>query len=360
VSSDDDWFERAFADDASADESERTAESDEATDPDDPVDAGRAADSTTSTDSPFDPPDGEGDQNARSPFEEDFSEAFNSAPAPDGVFEDDGSAAGPGMAPNGQADATAFDGQEGVGFSSAEFNEEEFDSDLDRLDIGIEGLDDMILGGVPTRSLIATIGSAGTGKTTVGMQFLHTGLQQGDRGVYITLEESRSRVLSTAAEKGWDFRGYEADGSLAVVDLDPVEMANSLASIRNDLTRLIEEFDAERLVLDSVSLLEMMYDHPARRRSEVFQFTRALKQAGVTTLVTSEASDADPFASRHGIIEYLADAVFILQYVRSDSFQETRLAIEIQKIRDANHSRQPKPYEITNDGISVHQQANLF
>jgi KaiC domain protein len=356
VSSDDDWFERAFADDA--DEGERTAESDESTESDDPADAGRASDSAA--DSPFDPPDANGDQDARSPFEEDFSEAFDSAPMPDGVFEDDGSAVGPGMAPNGQTEPAAFGTQEDVEFSSAEFSEEDLDSDLDRLDIGIEGLDNMILGGVPTRSLIATIGSAGTGKTTVGMQFLHTGLQQGERGVYITLEESRDRVLSTAVEKGWDFRGYEADGSLAVVDLDPVEMANSLASIRNDLTRLIEEFDAERLVLDSVSLLEMMYDHPARRRSEVFQFTRALKRAGVTTLVTSEASDADPFASRHGIIEYLADAVFILQYVRSNSFQETRLAIEIQKIRDANHSRQPKPYEITNDGISVHQQANLF
>jgi KaiC domain protein len=192
------------------------------------------------------------------------------------------------------------------------------------------------------------------------MQFLNTALANDERAVYISLEESRQRVLDTAEEKGWEFRRYEREGSLAVVDLDPVEMANSLASIRNDLTRLISDFGAGRLVLDSVSLLEMMYDHPARRRSEVFQFTRALKEAGVTTLVTSEASDTDPFASRHGIIEYLADAVLILQYVRSNNFQETRLAIEIQKIRDANHSRQPKPYEITSDGISVHQQANLF
>jgi KaiC domain protein len=192
------------------------------------------------------------------------------------------------------------------------------------------------------------------------MQFLNTALKNDERAVYISLEESRQRVLDTAEEKGWDFRRYEEEGSLAVVDLDPVEMANSLASIRNDLTRLINDFGAERLVLDSVSLLEMMYDHPARRRSEVFQFTRALKEAGVTTLVTSEASDTDPFASRYGIIEYLSDAVLILQYVRSSNFQETRLAIEIQKIRDANHSRQPKPYEITSEGISVHQQANLF
>ena len=61
----------------------------------------------------------------------------------------------------------------------------------------------------------------------------------------------------------------------------------------------------------------------------------------------------------HGIIEYLTDGVFVLQYVRSE-FRETRLAVEIQKIRNANHSRETKPYEITSEGISVYQQANIF
>ena len=146
---------------------------------------------------------------------------------------------------------------------------------------------------------------------------------------------------------------------LAVVDLDPIEMANSLTSIRGDLPRLVDAFGADRLVLDSVSLLEMMYDNQAERRTEIFDFTRSLKQAGVTTMLTSEASEGNPYASRHGIIEYLTDGVFVLQYVRSE-FRETRLAVEIQKIRNANHSRETKPYEITSEGISVYQQANIF
>ncbi len=137
-------------------------------------------------------------------------------------------------------------------------------------------------------------------------------------------------------------------------------MTNSLASIRNELPRLIENFGASRLVLDSVSLLEMMYDDRAKRRNEIYDFTAALKEAGVTTLLTSEAAEDTPYASRHGIVEYLTDAVFVMQYVRPDDFRETRLAIEIQKIRDANHSREKKPYELTDDGISVYQQANLF
>ena len=252
--------------------------------------------------------------------------------------------------------AAAFDAGGGVG--GTEF-EEEFDSDIPRVDVGIEGLDEMVQGGIPERSLLVTIGAAGTGKTTFGLQFLRRGLESGEKGVYITLEESYDAVVEAADEKGWDFGTHVENEDLAIVDLDPVEMANSLTSIRGDLPRLVSDFGADRLVLDSVSLLEMMYDDQAERRTEIFDFTKALKQAGVTTMLTSEAREGNPYASRHGIIEYLTDGVFILQYVRSE-FRETRLAVEIQKIRNANHSRETKPYEITSDGISVYQQANIF
>jgi KaiC domain protein len=249
----------------------------------------------------------------------------------------------------------AFD----AGGGGAEEFDEEFESDIPRVDIGIEGLDEMVQGGVPERSLLVVMGAAGTGKTTFGLQFLQHGLANGERGIFIALEETREAVLDAATEKGWPFDDYIQDGDLTIVDLDPVEMANSLSSIRSDLPRLVEEFGAERLVLDSVSLLEMMYDDQAERRTEVFDFTKSLKRSGVTTMLTSEASQDNPYASRHGIIEYLTDAVFVLQYVRSE-FRETRLAVEIQKIRNANHSRETKPYEITSSGISVYQQANIF
>ncbi|KTG09330.1 circadian clock protein KaiC [Haloprofundus marisrubri] len=251
-------------------------------------------------------------------------------------------------------------GDDGFGPGGDDFDEESLDSDIDRVKIGIDGLDEMILGGIPKRSLMVAIGSAGTGKTTFGLQFLDEALRDDGRAVFITLEQSREAVLSTAEEKGWPFRRYVEEDRLAVVELDPVEMANSLASIRNDLPELIEEFGADRLVLDSVSLLEMMYDHPSKRRSEVFDFARSLKEVGVTTMLTSEAREDSPYTSKHGIVEYLTDAVFVLQYVRPSNFRETRLAIEIQKIRDANHSRETKPYEITQSGISVYRQANIF
>ena len=301
--SDDDWFER---------DGDRT-----------PVD-----------DSPFDDDSTDG---ALSPFDEDqlddelsiddFEDAFDMSDVSD------------------REDTSGFD--------------TEFESDISRLDLGIDGLDEMILGGIPKRSLMVVMGSAGTGKTTFGLQFLNHGLENGEQAVYITLEENAEAIRQAATEKGWPFDTYIGEDRLAIVDLNPIEMANSLTSIRNDLTRLIEDFGADRLVLDSVSLLEMMYNDQAKRRTEVFDFTKSLKQAGVTTMVTSETSDRDPYISKYGIIEYLTDAVFVLQYVRKE-FQETRLAVEIQKIRNANHSRETKPYEITGEGISVYQQANIF
>jgi len=266
-----------------------------------------------------------------------------------------GDAGGPNDAGFGEFGDEGDDGPPGF-----DADPDEFESSVERTDIGIQGLDEMILGGVPRRSLLSVIGGAGTGKTTFALQFLSEALESDRKGIYITLEQTRESIFSTAEEKGWSFREHADEDRLAVVAIDPIEMANSLASIRNDLVRLIAEFDADRLVLDSVSLLEMMYDHPAKRRSEVFGFTRSLKEAGVTTLLTSEASEENPYASRHGIVEYLTDAVFVLQYVRGTDFRETRLAVEIQKIRDANHSRQSKPYEITDTGISVYGQANIF
>jgi len=283
-------------------------------------------------------------------------------PFGDSESEDPFAGGGPGESPGdasgGDPFSDDFEAAFEAGMSGPDFDQE-YSSDIDRIDTGVEGLDEMIQGGIPERSLMVVIGAAGTGKTTFGLQFLNEGLEQGETSIFITLEESREDVLAAAGERDWGFREHVENDRLAIVDLDPIEMANSLSSLRGDLPELIADYGASRLVLDSVSLLEMMYDDQGERRTEIYDFTRSLKNAGVTTMLTSEANEDNPYASRHGIIEYLTDAVFILQYVRSE-FRETRLAVEIQKIRDANHSRETKPYEITGEGISVYQQANIF
>jgi circadian clock protein KaiC len=409
--SDDDWFDSAFeGDDTTADEDTAPEEGptadDTGSDADSPFDDGEtedspfgdddaaAFDSADSDDSPFgdgetdegDSPfggdetdgdtdpfgDGEADAGGESPFGDGETEAGGESPFGDGETDAGGESPFGGSADASFAGddddelfdddfASAFGGGGGGGGGDSEFDDEDFESDIPRIDLGIEGLDDMIQGGVPERHLLTCIGSAGTGKTTFGLQFLHHGLQldEPEKAVFITLEQSYDAIMATAAERDWNFEEYEDRDLLAVIDLDPVEMANSLQNIRAELPQLITDFGADRLVLDSVSLLEMMYDNQAKRRTEVFDFTRSLKRAGVTTFLTSEASEDNAYASRHGIIEYLTDAVIFLRYVRQET-RETRTAVEIQKIRNANHSRETKPYEITGNGISVYQQANIF
>ncbi|MEF8780932.1 MAG: KaiC domain-containing protein [Haloferacaceae archaeon] len=356
MSENDDWFERALreleAEGGPSDDERRESPDDERRG----EDRGPPATGATSGNATDEELNRTVDEFGFETFEE-GAESKPDAPADEFGFADIGGTGRPETDPFGGAEGQGDGPDEEFG---ADFDDAELDSDVDRIKVGIEGLDRMVLGGVPKRSLIAVIGGAGTGKTTFALQFLQYGLDQGERGIYITLEESKDAILSTAEEKGWSFREFVDDDRLAVVAMDPIEMANGLSSIRSDLTRLVDDYDADRLVLDSVSLLEMMYDHPAKRRSQVFEFTRSLKEAGVTTLLTSEASDESPFTSRYGIVEYLTDAVFVLRYVRTSNFQETRLAVEIQKIRDANHSRETKPYEITNEGLSVYQQANIF
>ena len=345
----DDWFERGLREHSDSDESDDRASSSES---DEPADAStRAEPDAPGPDGASTEPDSDQRRDsdaARAGRTGSGDSPFETRDAPDDGSED----------PFAGGDPELFDDEGFGGLGDEEFDEE-LDSDLPRIDLGIEGLDEMIHGGVPERHLLTVIGGAGTGKTTFGLQFLAHGLEQGDKGVFITLEQSRESILATADEWGWEFSEYERDDDLAVLDIDPIEMANSLDNIQAELPALINEFGADRLVLDSVSLLEMMYDDQARRRTEVFDFTRSLKQIGVTTFVTSEASESTPYASRNGIIEYLTDGVFILQYVRGEG-QETRLAVEIQKIRNTNHSRAQKPYEISDEGLSVYQQASIF
>lgn len=329
MSNDEDWFEQALRE--ANEDNNVTAEDGE---DDDLAAAGSEIDPEPATD-PSEDTESEESAGKDALFEQDFASALSEAPH------------GSGGTPGSEDTADPLP-------------DEAPDSEVPRIDLGIEGLDQMIQGGVPKRSLMVTIGPPGSGKTTFGLQFLYHGLEQGNPAVFITLEETEEQVVRSATEKGFPLKEYVESGDLAVVDFDATTMSHSLRTIQSELVELIEEFGATRLVLDSVSLLEMMFESRTTRRNEIYDFTQRLKDAGVTTVLTSEANNDNPYVSRYGIVEYLTDAVFIMQYVRPQDFQETRLAVEIQKIRDAHHSREKKPYEIGDGGISVYQQATLF
>src|SRR5688500_19715304 len=74
---------------------------------------------------------------------------------------------------------------------------------------GIQGLDEILGGGLPTRHLYLVDGEPGTGKTTLALQFLLEGVAKGERGLYVTLSESAEELKAVASSHGWDLNGVE-------------------------------------------------------------------------------------------------------------------------------------------------------
>ena len=79
----------------------------------------------------------------------------------------------------------------------------------EKLSTGIPGLDDVMAGGLPARHLFLIEGDPGTGKTTLGLQFLLEGARQGERGLYVTLSETKEELVGVAASHGWLVDGIE-------------------------------------------------------------------------------------------------------------------------------------------------------
>ncbi len=229
----------------------------------------------------------------------------------------------------------------------------------ERMKVGIIGLDDMLGGGLIPGSICAIIGTYGTGKTTFSLQFIWEGLKRGENIIYISLEEREDRILEYMIQKGWDVRQH-LNKSLFVIKLDPTDFNIANTRIKNELPRLIKQVNASRVVIDPISLFEDLFDSNAIRRQEMIRFVEGMRDQKCTIMMTSETDKDNPFSSRHALIEYLADTVILLRYVRPSDLTDVHLALEVVKMRMSSHSREIKPYEIQQDQVLVYSEANVF
>ncbi|MHC1709772.1 MAG: KaiC domain-containing protein [Methanomassiliicoccales archaeon] len=225
---------------------------------------------------------------------------------------------------------------------------------IEKVKTGLDGLDEMLFGGIPKGSTVVVMGSFGTGKTTFGLQFLNQGLAEGEKGIYISLEEDRESILADAEAHGWDLRGKLNEKQLEIVKLEPNDAKVTIQRIKSELPEFIKKFGASRIVIDSVSLLNMLFDSDHDRRTNLFNLSQMVKKTGATLLMTAEVKDDNPFASRDGLIEYVADGVISLRYLEMQSRNELMLSLRIIKMRRTEHSRKITPYSITNKGLEVH------
>ncbi|MDD2472492.1 MULTISPECIES: KaiC domain-containing protein [unclassified Methanoculleus] len=228
----------------------------------------------------------------------------------------------------------------------------------DRVKFGVEGLDEMLLGGLLEGSICAVVGTYGTGKTMFALQFAYEGLRRGEKVIYISLEEREEHLRTTIAQKGWDTGVF--DDRLYLVRLDPTDFNLAINSIKSELSSLIKSFGAARVIIDPISLFEGLFEDASVRRREMFGFIEIMRDEACTLMLTSEANTANPEESKYGLAEYLADAVILLHRIRSPGLTEVHLALEVAKMRRSAHSREIKPFEILQDKIMVYSEAILF
>lgn len=229
---------------------------------------------------------------------------------------------------------------------------------MKKISTGIEGLDEMLGGGIPEGHVVAVVGSFGTGKTTFGLQFINEGLEKGENGIYISLEEDVESIIETAKSFGWDFSRHMEENRLAIFKIEPGDAATAVKKIQNEFPDYISSFEAKRLVLDSASLLTMTFDSRKDARANLFRLAKMVKTAGATAIFTAEADPHNPETSSDGIVEYTADGVILLSYAKSGG--EVQLSVRVVKMRRTEHMRAVKPYVITNSGIVVKTRSEVF
>lgn len=210
---------------------------------------------------------------------------------------------------------------------------------MDRVRTGIEGLDEMLEGGIPRAHAVAIMGSFGTGKTTFCLQYITEGLRSGEKGIFISLEEDEESIFSNAAGFGWDLKPYVDQKKLTIVKLEPTDAKSTVTRVKSELPEYIKAFGASRIVLDSVSLLNMLYDSEHEKRLNLFNLIQMIRKTGATCLMTAEVKDDNPNTSRDGLVEYAVDGVIALRYEEIKEKGEIQLTLRVLKMRRTGHSR---------------------
>jgi circadian clock protein KaiC len=221
-----------------------------------------------------------------------------------------------------------------------------------RLSTGEPTLDAMLGGGVIAGSVTLISGAAGVGKTTLGLQFLHTGIQAGEAGLMVTFEEFPASLIRDAQSLGWDLQKLQQENLLRLIFTSPEVFLNSLQTPDSPLSETIRGLLPTRAVIDSASQFRRLTEDPIRLRNVYNTVINALKREGITTLLLDEdANITKPKDGRMPALPFVVDSVFLLRYVEIDS--AISRALTILKMRGSRHAKDIRPYQIQQGGLKL-------
>ena len=224
----------------------------------------------------------------------------------------------------------------------------------ERAQFGVAGLDEMLQGGLVPGSMALLQGAPGTGKTTLGMQFLVEGVvRHNEAGLLITFEQFPHTLYRDALSHGWDLRSLEQEGAFRVVFTSPQVFLTSLKLPVSPISNAIRDLGVKRAVIDSVTHLGVLTRDPIELRAQYNYLINGLRREGITALLLSEDSGPDFVRGDRGRIAFVADSVILLRYVEIDSVMQR--AVAVLKTRGSDHDKTIRRFEIKRGGIVVHE-----
>ena len=221
-----------------------------------------------------------------------------------------------------------------------------------RVHTGVRGLDEILGGGLPSRRVHLVQGSPGAGKTTLALQFLLEGIRHQERGLYISLSETREEVETVAASHGWDLDGvtiFEAtrlaeEDENTLFDTSEVELGERMQAILSEVARI----EPTRLVVDSCTELRLLAHSPVRYRRQILALKHRLVEANRTVLLLDNPSPGSPDV----LLQSLAHGVLTLEHFQSEVGGERR-RLSVTKMRGVAYSGGYHDYSIVTGGFVV-------
>jgi circadian clock protein KaiC len=227
---------------------------------------------------------------------------------------------------------------------------------LEKVSSGISGLDEITGGGLPKGRPTLVCGNAGCGKTLMAMEFLVRGaIDHNEPGVFMSFEENEEALTSNVASLGFDLDTLVAKKKIVLdhVHIEPSEVAEAgeydLEGLFIRLDHAIKSIGAKRVVLDTLENLFAGLPNHQILRSELRRLFQWLKDKGMTAIITAERGDGP--LTRHGLEEYVADCVILLDHRVNEQLSTRRL--RVVKYRGSVHGTNEYPFLISKDGFSV-------
>lgn len=231
-------------------------------------------------------------------------------------------------------------------------------------------MDKLLGGGFPAGSSVLVSGACGTGKSLLCLQYLVSGAQAGESGLYVSFEESREKLVEHGKQFGWDIPALEKKKLLQVYFVETDDMGDIIEGVG----KRVRDLGAKRLVLDSLTTMMehgVVYrsrvsrelgkvlsesagvrfppEHMEVTRKDVYYIVREVNRMGATSLLISEVAEKSQYLSRDTVSEFAVDGVILLE-INSFGGKPERL-LSVKKMRGTPVDLRLAILEFTGKGI---------